>query len=190
MRWKTLAAGLALGLLAAPAFAAPLAICTNTTDWGTINAPEVQDFTASFDTAGHYVHCFTFKPAIDIDGKIHANDFDVGNNQLDIDVSRIELYDGSNLVASAPKNFDFGGLTPGVTYTIAVYSDVTAASKGGPRNDAVSYKGRIESEPHVTVSQVPEPGILALLGIALLACGAAVWRRRGAAPAGEASNVA
>ena len=174
MHWRALATSLLFGLFGAPAFAAPLAICTNSTDWGTINAPEVQDFSASFDTAGHYVHCFTFTPSIDIDGKIHANDFDVGNNQLDIDVSRIELYQGSNLIASAPKHFDFGGLTPGVTYTVALYSDVTSASKGGPRNDAVSYKGRVETEVHTTA--VPEPGGLGLLGLALLAFGLILWR--------------
>ena len=133
MHWRQLATSIALGLLAAPAFAGPL--CTSTTPLGSISAPNVADFAGSFDTAGQYVECFTFTPSIDIDGTIHVNDFDVGNNQLDIDLTRIELYNATELVASAPKQFDFGSLQPGVTYTLALYSDVSPS------------EGRLEERP-------------------------------------------
>ena len=141
---------------AAPAVAAPL--CTNTTPLGSISAPNVADFAGSFDNAGQYIECFTFTPLVDIDGSIHVNDFDVGNNQLDIYVTRIELYNATELVASAPKHFDFGSLQPGVTYTLALYSDVSN-SKGGSKNDPVSYKGRVETLTPTAPNVVPEPGI-------------------------------
>ena len=188
MHWRQLATSVAFGLLAAPAVAAPL--CTNTTPLGSISAPNVADFAGSFDNAGQYIECFTFTPLVDIDGSIHVNDFDVGNNQLDIDVTRIELYNATELVASAPKHFDFGSLQPGVTYTLALYSDVSN-SKGGSKNDPVSYKGRVETLTPTAPNVVPEPGILALLGMGLIAAAGAMWRRRATAqPSEDASNAA
>jgi hypothetical protein len=177
MNCRALLTSLAFGLLATPAFAAPL--CTNTTDLGTIDAPDTYNFAGTFNAPGQYVDCYTFKAEVGIDGLIHANQFDVGSNKLDIDVTRIELYDGNTLVASAPQHFDFGGLQPGVTYTVALYSDVSNAKKGGPHDDPVSYKGRVEATPSLAPQQVPEPGVLALLGMALVAAGAAVWRSKG-----------
>ncbi len=148
MNIRALAASLAFGLFAAPAFAAPFSFCTSTTDWGTIDAPTAQDFAATFNTAGQYVDCFTFTPSVDIDGKIHANDFDVGNNKLDIDVTHIELYHGSTAGGLGPEELRLRRADAGVTYTLALYSDVKNATKGGPQDDLVSYKGRVETEPH------------------------------------------
>jgi hypothetical protein len=161
MNCRALLTSLAFGLLATPAFAAPL--CTNTTDLGTIDAPDTYNFAGTFNAPGQYVDCYTFKAEVGIDGLIHANQFDVGSNKLDIDVTRIELYDGNTLVA----------------YTVALYSDVSPAKKGGPHDDPVSYKGRVEATPSLAPQQVPEPGVLALLGMALVAAGAAVWRSKG-----------
>ena len=184
MNWRALVAGAAFALLATPAFAGPL--CTHTTDWATLDTPITQKFDGSFDAAGQYVECFTFSPSEAAEGSGHAHGFDVNRNKLDIDVSRVELYRDGDLVGTdtSPNHFDFGALQVGALYTLALYTEVYSAS--GLMDAPVTYKGVVETTA-LAQQTVPEPGVPALLGLALIAGSAAMRRRRRTETHGDAS---
>jgi PEP-CTERM motif len=160
--------------LAAPAMAAT---CTSTSAWGDMGPPAAQLFGNSFGSAGAFSDCYTFTlddAAVGFGGTIET---DAAWNKLDIDISSVSLFSGSNLIASDSTpgvfegGFTFGGLNAG-SYTLAVNGlvsrDFGFTSKG------VSYQGGIVT----LAAPVPEPEAYAMMLAGFFGVGFGVLRRK------------
>jgi len=173
MKFKGFAAICALAL-AAPAMAAT---CTSTSNWGDMGPPAAQLFGHSFGSAGAFSDCYTFTldaSAMGFGGTIES---DTPFNKLDIDVSSVSLFSGSNLIGSDSTpgvfegGFNFGGLTAG-SYTLAVNGLVSRDF--GFNNAGVSYKGGILT----LAAPVPEPEAYAMMLAGFFGVGFGVLRRK------------
>jgi PEP-CTERM motif len=169
MKIKGFAAICALAL-AAPAMAAT---CTSTSAWGDMGPPAAQLFGHSFGSAGAFNDCYTFT----LDGSATAFggtvEIDPIFDKLDIDVSSVSLFSGSNLIGAdaTPGLFSFGGLSAG-NYTLAVAGLVSNAP--GFINTRVGYSGGLVT----LAAPVPEPESYAMMLAGFFGVGFSVLRRK------------
>lgn len=169
MKIKGFAAICALAL-AGPAMAAS---CTSTSNWGDMGPPAAQLFGNSFGSAGAFSDCYTFTldgSAVAFGGTV---EIDPIFNKLDIDVSSVSLFYGSNLVGadSTPGLFSFGNLSAG-SYTLAVAGLVS--TDRGFVNTKVGYAGGIVT----LAAPVPEPESYAMMLAGFFGVGFSVLRRK------------
>lgn len=151
------------------------ASCSSTSNFGNMGPPGFALFSNNFDHAGSFSDCYTFSLNSAADSFGGVIEIDPWFNKLDIDVSSVSLFFGSNLVGqdSSPWSFGFGSLAAG-NYTLAVAGQVSR--DGGFTNAPVFYTGSMAT----VAAAVPEPETYAMMLAGLFGVGAVVRRRKAA----------
>jgi PEP-CTERM motif len=174
MKIKGFAAACAL-VLAGPAMAG--ACSTGTTNWGDLSGLGVGGLSNEFSSQGSFNDCYTFSLSAAAFTFGGMKEFDPLFNKLDIDVTSVFLFMGSNLIASdsSPKAFNFGALGAG-DYRLQVSGNVT--TDPGFVKTKVGYSGAL----FTVAAPVPEPETYAMLLAGFFGVGVGVLRRKKAAP--------
>jgi PEP-CTERM motif len=149
--------------------------CSSTSNFGNMGPPGFVLFGNSFDSAGSFNDCYTFSLNSAADSFGGVIEIDPWLNSLDIDVSSVSLFFGSNLVsqASSPWSFGFGSLAAG-DYTLAVAGQI--GRDPGFTNASVFYGGSMAT----VAAAVPEPETYAMMLAGLFGVGAVARRRKAA----------
>jgi hypothetical protein len=147
---------------------------------GLISVPSSQTLTNTFTSVQTFDDQYSFTIASSANSWGGVFEFVSVDNDLDLILSSIQLWDFekqvayTNTVGSGPNsigNFAFSGLVAG-DYTLHVVGSVELG--GGVTNtDPVYYSGLL----NLSNASVPEPETLALLGLGLSAAGLARRRR-------------
>lgn len=159
---------IALLLLSLGASAAMAISCNSGRDLGVMGPPDTDWIGNSFTGAAtDYTDCYKFTVAGSAASVGIVWDF----FDPRINIDSVSLYGGSSLLGSFadPLLFSFGGLIGGVTYTLAIVSDVLMASTYSP----AGYVGIF----HTYAAPVPEPATVAMLLLGLVGVGVAVRRK-------------
>jgi hypothetical protein len=181
MNFKPMMAALALAAATSASYGVT---CTKSFELGSMGPPATQTLGNSFSTSGGFNDCYNFSVAAPANASGTTSEQDGTLNWSfmgfsfqwvlrDIELSAVSLYNsaGAKLASdTAPESFSFANLGAGA-YSLVV----TGASMGLPGVSA-SYSGTLTT--NAVAAAVPEPSLVALMGLALAGAGFTARRRK------------